>query len=65
MKKFYVNLFDISFKLLFPGEVEQADNLDDVDESEGRVPVEQGGGAGEAQGQDGHQEVTKRQSGVE
>ena len=65
MKKFYVNLFDISFKLLFPGEVEQADNLDDVDESEGRVPVEQGGGAHQAEGQDGHQEVTKRQAGVE
>ena len=52
LEKFHVNLFYISLEFVFPGQVEDGDDLDNVDEGKGWVPVEEDGGAGEAEGED-------------
>ena len=47
---------------MFSGKVKDDDDLDNVDESEARVPVEEDRGAVEAQGQDCQEKMTQHQS---
>ena len=62
MEEFHVNFLNVRFKLVFPGEVEDTDDLDDVDDGEAGMAEEHDRGAGEVEGHDSEEKMTKHQS---
>lgn len=62
MEEFRVDFLNIRLKLVFPGQVEEADDLDDVDDGEGGVTEEHDRGAGETEGHDSEEKMTQHQS---
>ena len=62
MEEFHVNFLNVRFKFVFPGQVENTDDLDDVDDGEGGVAEEHDRGAGDVEGHDCEEKMAKHQS---